>query len=142
VAIALSAGEDDDPVVRLLFDIRDIFDRKAADRLASKLIVADLNDLPDAPWSEWCGPLGDQTPRAFSTGQLARLLSVFPIRPRTMWPPRRGTTGKSAKSAKGYFRKDFERAWAAYAETDGTPAQPNNVRYLRTKGKATNERQH
>jgi hypothetical protein len=36
---------------------------------------------------------------------------------------RRGTRDRSAK---GYYRKQFEAAWASYCN-DGTPAQPKNV---------------
>ena len=56
---------------------------------------------------------------------MARMLSPFGIRPKTIWPPRRGTRDRSAK---GYLRKQFEAAWASYC--DGTPVQHRNVRYL------------
>jgi hypothetical protein len=124
-AIALSKGQDEDAGVLLLSDIRDIFDRRAADRLPSAVIVANLIDMPDALWSEWRGSRGDQSPRRLSQAQLATLLAAFSIRPRTIWPLRRGPT---AKSSKGYFRKQFEAAWASYC--DGTPAQRSNVRPL------------
>jgi hypothetical protein len=125
-AVALSKHQDEDSAVLLLSDIRDIFDgHPTTDRLTSKLIVDELNDLPDAPWVEWRGPRDDQTPRRLSQGQLARILAIFSIRPRTIWPPRRGTNDRSAK---GYFRHQFEAAWASYCS--GTPAQRNNIRYL------------
>jgi len=128
-AIALSKSQDEDLGVLLLSDIRDIFDRRpTVDRLASAVIVAGLNELPDALWSEWRGPRDDQTPRRFSAGQLARMLSPFCIRPKTIWPPRRGTGDKSAK---GYLRSQFEAAWASYC--DGTAAQHSNVRYINPK---------
>jgi hypothetical protein len=130
-AVALSKNQDEDLSVILLTSIREIFNRRpTVDRLNNAVIVTDLNNLPDAPWSEWRGLLDDQTPRQLSQGQLAQVLSPFDIRPRTIWPSRRGT---ASKSAKGYFRKDFEVAWAAYCAEDGTPAQPNNVRYLHPK---------
>jgi hypothetical protein len=128
-AIALSKSQDEDLSVLLLSDIRDIFDRRpTVDRLASAVIVAGLNELPDALWSEWRGPRDDQTPRRFSAGQLARMLSPFGIRPKTIWPPRRGTADKSAK---GYLRSQFEAACASYC--DGTAAQHRNVRYINPK---------
>jgi hypothetical protein len=125
-AVALSKGQDEDLGVLLLADIRDIFDRRpTVDRLASAVIVADLNELSHGLWSEWRGPRDDQTPRKLSQGEMARMLAPFGIRPKTIWPPRRGTRDRSAK---GYLRKQFEAAWAAYCS--GTPAQPRNVRYL------------
>jgi hypothetical protein len=129
-AVALSeAHQDEDFGVRLLADIRDIFDcRPAADRLASAVLVAQLCDLPDGLWAEWRGLRDDQTQRRLSQGELARLLASFNIRPRTIWPPRRGTRDRSAK---GYFRAQFELAWASYCDAAGTPSQPSNIRYLR-----------
>jgi hypothetical protein len=125
-AVALSRGQDEDLGVLLLSDIRDTFDRRPTiDRLASTVIVAELNERPHGLWSEWRGPRDDQTPRKLSTGEMARMLSPFGIRPKTIWPPRRGTRDRSAK---GYLRKQFEAAWASYC--DGTPAQRSNVRYL------------
>ena len=75
----------------------------------------------------------DQTPRRLSPDEMARLLVPFGIRPKTVWPPRRSTRDRSVK---GYHRKQFEAAWAAYCE--GTPAQHGNVKYLvsRTKNAA------
>jgi hypothetical protein len=122
-AIALSDSQDDDLGVVLLSHIRDIFGQR--ERLRSAVIVHQLNELPDAPWSEWRGLRGDQLPRRLTQAQLAQLLSPFGIRPRTIWPARRGAIG--GKSAKGFYRHQFEKAWAAYC---GTPAQPTILRYL------------
>ena len=125
--VILSRGQDEDLAVLLLSDIRDIFDRQpTVDRLSSAVIVCRLLDMPRGLWSEWRGPRDDQTPRKLSQGELARMLAPFGIRPKTIWPPRRGTRDRSAK---GYRRKQFEAAWASYC-SDGTPAQPSNVRYL------------
>jgi len=134
-AIALSKGQDEDLGVLLLSDIRSIFDRRpTADRLASAVIIEELNGLSDAPWSEWRGPRGDQTPRRLSQAQLAQMLAPFGIRPRTIWPLRRST---AARSAKGYLRRSFEAAWSSYC--DGTPAQRNNVRCLDNAKARTDE---
>ena len=90
-----------------------------------KLWGADVPiDLPHGLWSEWRGPRDNETPRKLSQGALARMLSPFGIRPKTIWPPRRGTRDRSAK---GYLRKQFETAWASYC---GTPSQHSNVSYL------------
>ena len=110
----------------LLSRIRDIFDRRGTDRLHSKVIVDELNDLPDAPWSEWRGPKGDQSPRKLTQWQLAIMLGAFGIRPRSIWPSHRTAT---TKSAKGYLRASFEAAWRAYCD-GGTPAQHSNIRHL------------
>lgn len=46
---------DEDAGVVLLSDIRDIFNRTAADRMASGDLIVALLDLPDGLWSEYCG---------------------------------------------------------------------------------------
>jgi hypothetical protein len=126
-AVALSKGQDEDLAVLLLSDIRDIFDRRpTTDRFPSAVLVAELNELSDARWNEWRGPRDDQATRRLSQSELARVLSPFGIKPNSIWPLRRGT---KTKSSKGYYRKQFEAAWASYC--DGTAAQPSNVRYLR-----------
>jgi hypothetical protein len=51
---------------------------------------------------------------------LARLLRPFGIKPRTLWPPQR--TGGS-RSARGYFRADFEAVLSAYCYGTDTPSQ-------------------
>jgi hypothetical protein len=63
--------------------------------------------MDDAAWGEWRGIRDDRQPRKLSQGELARLLAPFGIRPRSIWPPRRTS---ESKSAKGYLRRDFEKA--------------------------------
>jgi Protein of unknown function (DUF3631) len=128
-AVTFQKGyNDEDAGVTLLSDIRDIFNARRVDRLASATIVAALNDLADGPWCEWRGVRDDQSPRRLSQGELARLLTSFGIRPRSIWPPRRDA---GSKSAKGYHRSQFEAAWRSYCDRDGTPARPKDIRHLR-----------
>ena len=57
------AHQDEDAAVVLLRDIRDIFEGRGVDRLASKTIVDHLNGADDAMWPEWRGIHGNQQPR-------------------------------------------------------------------------------
>ena len=127
-AIALSRGrnDDEDIGVLLLRDIRNVFDTEAVDRLASTALVDALNQLEDGFWAEYRGPSDDQHPRRLSQAELAQLLKRFGIRPRTIWPLRRKA---GSKSAKGYFRRQFEAAWRSYCQ-DGTPSQSGNLKHL------------
>ena len=124
-----SDHQDEDPAVTLLCDIRQIFDERRVDRISSVVLVAALVGMDDALWGEWRGIRDDRQPRKLSPGELARLLASFGIRPHSIWPLYRTS---ESKSAKGYFRRDFEQAWRAYCgSADGTPAQSNSIRRLR-----------
>ena len=101
------AHQDEDLGVLLLQDIRRVFDSRGADRLFSATLVAALNDIDDAMWSEWLGMHGNQQPRRLSQSGLAGMLSPFRIRSRTIWPLQRTPTSRSAK---GYYRTQFEQA--------------------------------
>jgi hypothetical protein len=113
--------------VILLSDIRDIFDRTHADRMASIDLVTALLDIEESAWSEYRGVRDDQQPRKLSQGEMARLLRPFGIKPRTLWPP--GKRHKGA-SKRGYFRLQFKTAWEQYCSEGVTPSQGANVTYI------------
>jgi Protein of unknown function (DUF3631) len=124
-AIALQVGNDEDPGVTLLFDLRAVFGHQpGVDRMTSAAIVVELHEV--GGWSSWAGPRDDQVPHPLTQGDLARLLAPFHIRPRTI---RLG----AQKPAKGYFKAQFEEAWASYCPNAGTPAQSNVINYLRKR---------
>ena len=132
-AVALTrANRDEAAAITLLNHIRQIFEVRGVDRLASKLLLADLLAL-DEMWSEWRGVRGDEHPRKLTQGAIALLLNPFGIRPRNIWPLHRTPTDTSAR---GYMRSWFEQAWRAYcdgeATDDGTAAQASNIRRLRS----------
>ena len=128
-AVELSAGLDEDLGVRLLSDIRDIFDRQpAADRLTSAILVEALIELPDGIWSEWRGPQDNQVPHKLTQGSLALMLAPFGIRSRSVWS---GKRAPGVSSHKGYLRSQFEAAWASYCDEAGTPAHASNINHLR-----------
>jgi hypothetical protein len=127
-AIAMSGRHaDEDLGVTLLQDIRAIFARAGAERMSSRDLVAALNDIDDAPWSEWRGRNGNQQPRPLSQTQLAQLLRPFGIRPRSLWPGPR----PQGRSAKGYFRSQFEVAWRSYCSSPTSRSQPNVLKLLK-----------
>lgn len=71
VDAADAAGEDQSLAVKLLFDIRQIFDDKGVPFLASTELVAELRRLEDSPWDGF-----DLTP-----SKLAHRLRQFGIKP-------------------------------------------------------------
>jgi hypothetical protein len=102
-ALALSAGdgrEDESLGVRLLCDIRRVFEDKDCDRLSSRKLVDALNGMEEAPW-------GDLGGRGLNARRLARLLSSYGIRPGPIRLP-------DGEVAKGYKVEDFANAWDRY----------------------------
>jgi hypothetical protein len=116
-AIALAqAGLDDNEEGRIelaLADIRAIFDQEALDRGGppdgdDRLASADLADrlaaIEGRPWGEY-----GKNEKPITTHALARLLGRKPlgITPQVI------RTGP-ATTARGYYRRQFEDAWARY----------------------------
>jgi hypothetical protein len=122
-AFAQGHGDEDIGVV-LLAAIRDVFDARHVDRITSADLVAALVEQDDAPWSEWRGINGDQNPRRLSQGELAKALAPFGIKSRSIRLHGKGST------AKGYYRHQFEDAWASYCSEGGTTAQASNIKQL------------
>jgi hypothetical protein len=126
-AIAMSGQHaDEDLGVTLLQDIRAAFAREGVDRISSRDLVAGLIDLDDAPWSEWRGRNNNQQPRSLSQAQLAQLLRPFGIRPRSMWHGPR----PQGKSAKGYFRNQFDAVWRSYCSPPSGRSAPSRLMIL------------
>lgn len=101
-ALALSSGdarEDESSGVRLLADIKSIFENRGVDRLPSVEMCHALNFLEESPWGDWKGKPLD--PRG-----LARLLRPFGIRVTVV---RIGAT-----TSKGYPVEGFADAFGRY----------------------------
>jgi hypothetical protein len=114
--------EDTSASVRLLGDLREVFDQAGAEALYSATILDALHKLDEAPWADWYGHL--LRPR-----ELATLLRPYDLRPKTV---REGGTGRPLK---GYARVDLHDAWRRYLpahpahpQQDGEPAaqQPHS----------------
>jgi hypothetical protein len=130
VAVRMQQDLDEDFEVLLLRDIRDLFDQKRVDRLASAAIVGHLNALPHGLWSDWRGKDDTEAPRPMTTAIMAKLLAVFRIRPATIWPLGRNA---DSKSSRGYHRHQFEDVWKRYCPEPGadTPTHSSKIRQLR-----------
>jgi len=115
-AVILSAGEsreDDSLGVRLLRDVRAVFEERGAERLASAEIVAALVGDEAAPW-------GDLRGKPLDARALARMLRRYGIKPHVM-RLRDGTP-------RGYERADFEDNWARYL-TPGEAQQAQQAQH-------------
>ncbi len=110
LALCTDAPVDEAPIgIRLLSDLRGVFDRAATDRLPSDEICKALVAIEAAPWTDWYG-------KPFSPRNLADRLRGYDIRPRTV---RAEDTTK-----KGYHREQFEDAWARYLPLQGGAVPP------------------
>lgn len=96
-------GRDRSPSlgVRLLADLRALYDRMDVDRITSAEICRQLVAMPEAPW-------GDLGGREIDQRRLARFLGEHEIRSRDMKMP----DGKTV--LKGYYRDAFTDAWDRY----------------------------
>jgi putative DNA primase/helicase len=92
---------DDSVGAVLLADIRDIFTRRAVDKLPSLMLVADLVAIEGRPWAEW-GKIG----QPLTQNGLARILDQYEIEPMVL---RIG-----AKTARGYGIEQFTDAFTTY----------------------------
>jgi hypothetical protein len=114
-SLALSTGrahEDESEGVRLLTDIRAVFERHDVERIATADLLVALKDDEESPWGTWGKAKVGLTPH-----DLARLLRPFEIRPTTV--------NLEDRRAKGYKREDFEDAWTRYLPKDPLPPLPS-----------------
>lgn len=100
-----AAAEDASMGVRLLTDIRDIFEARREAQIPSQDLAAALCGVEGRPWAEW------SRERGFSANNLARQLSKYRIFPLNI------RLGSSV--FKGYRRGDFSDAWERYCPRAG-----------------------
>lgn len=94
----------------LLADIRAVFSDRLAQRITTKVLIEALAEDEEAPWGTY------NRGRWITPRQLAKLLSVYDIGPKTIRQPN-GTP-------KGYDRADFEDAFKRYL-----PPEPPDDRF-------------
>jgi hypothetical protein len=93
--------EDTAASVRLLADLRQLFQATDAEALYTSTILEGLHQLEDAPWADWYG-------HPLTTRDLARLLRPYQVESKNV---REQGTGAPRK---GYARADLQDAWARY----------------------------
>ena len=102
-AVTLLAGEEREDSeslgVRLLREIRDIFDSERADRFPTAGILKALCKIEEAPWGSLRG-------EPLDARGLARLLKPFGVKPEKL--------REGEETFRGYRRVSFEDAWARY----------------------------
>lgn len=110
-AIALvGAAKDAEPSlgIRLLADMKTVFDQSTADALPTSLILTSLIGLPESPWGDLKGkPITDRA--------LATRLRQYGIKSKDV------RVGERA--LKGYASEDFHDAWRRYPPCDAAEAR-------------------
>jgi Protein of unknown function (DUF3631) len=113
------ASEDQSIRVRLLADIRDVFDSSRAEKLSSIELLSSLAEIETSPWADW------KHGKPLNAVGLAHLLRPFLICPRTI--------RVDDATPKGYLRDSFLDAWGRYLsqrepsvtlDPDTTPQHP------------------
>jgi hypothetical protein len=94
-------GEDTSASVRLLADLRQVFEAADTEALYTTTILDRLHKLEDAPWADWYG-------HPLTTRDLAKLLRPYTV---TSHNVREHGTGEPRK---GYTRADLHDTWARY----------------------------
>jgi hypothetical protein len=111
-AVILHAGreQDDSLGLRLLSDVRVVFDARGVERISTADLISALQADEEGPWASERTPL---TPHRF-----ARLLHAFGIASKQL---RIG-----AASLKGYEREAFVDSWERYLPTPPSPLEPKH----------------
>jgi hypothetical protein len=97
--------------IRLLADLRTVFERSGEDKLATDAILKSLTDMDEAPW-------GDIRGKELNARGLARRLGKYGVKPKTV---RIGDA-----TPKGYERADLLDAWIRYLPDSPTNAHTSS----------------
>jgi Protein of unknown function (DUF3631) len=103
VALVAAAGEREPSLgIRLLSDLRDIFEKAKADQMTTAVILERLHAIAEAPWSDLKGkPLNDRG--------LAFRLREYGVRSKNL-----SIGGEYGPRPKGYTRSDLHDVWERY----------------------------
>ena len=112
VAIFSSTPAEDLSIrVKLLADIRDIFDERRVDRLLTRDLIDALVAIETSPWIEF------NRGKALTAIALSKLLAPFEIYPKAL--------RIDSVTGKGYSRESLEDSWRRYLRpSDGTASAP------------------
>jgi hypothetical protein len=103
VALVAAAGEREPSLgIRLLSDLRDIFEKAKADQMTTAVILERLHAIAEAPWNDLKGkPLNDRG--------LAYRLRDYGVRSKNL-----SIGGEYGPRPKGYTRGDLHDVWERY----------------------------
>lgn len=108
--LAQTDEDEDELGIRLLADVKSIFEASDAERISTADLLAGLTAEAESPWADLRG-------RPLTARGLARFLSPYGIHSTTIRPA-------DGPPAKGYKRESFEDAWKRYV-----PPKAPSIRY-------------
>ncbi len=118
------ANENPSVGVRLLQDIRAIFDQAEDEFLPTQDLLKSLAQIEEAPWSEW------KNGRSLTAKGLADLLSRYEIEPKK-------ARHDGQAGVRGYYRQDFQETWESYIPAQDSLNPPQAPQPLQDKGQRT-----
>jgi hypothetical protein len=120
IKLCCESDEDESVGVKLLSDIRDVFNEMQTDRLSTKEILEALVALEtDTPWAEWWEQDLNKENTRGPAQKLARLLKPYRIESR-------GIRVADNTTPRGYVREHFIEVWKRYCPSKAAK-QCNNA---------------
>jgi hypothetical protein len=120
-ALVLSEHQKEDETIDLMTAIRTVFDTFHLDRSWIDEMVKALLEMPDGQWSDWRGPHGDLQPHKLTARELRSVTRSFGVVAHTVY--KIGGKEDRGGSKGGWYRSDFETAWASYCPAVETPGE-------------------
>jgi hypothetical protein len=120
---AKQTDELDDFGLRLLSDIRDVFEQKRTNRLATEALLYDINSISESPWAGW------SRGRRLDARSLSPLVRPFGIQPTNI---QLGT----GNVAKDYYRESLSDAWESYLPSTALSSRYNATDRINTRESA------
>jgi uncharacterized protein DUF3631 len=119
--VSLCAQEEDASTgVRLLGDIKNVFDEAGTDRLTTRSIIEGIVAIEDDhPWAFWFEDALRTDKLKAAAAKLARRLKGYKVKPCKI---RLGD-----ETAQGYYRADFQNAWKRYLPALAPPSRINGT---------------
>jgi hypothetical protein len=112
IKLCTAEAPEEDVRIRLLTDIKRIFDETGQQALFTQTLLEKLVAIgDDAPWPEWFEALLKAERFQSAASKLAYQLRRYKIKPVTVW--RKDEYGDNV-SAKGYQREQFKDTWKRY----------------------------
>jgi hypothetical protein len=108
---------DDRLSTQLLGDIKAVW-VEGKDHLFTTTLITKLCEIDESPWKTW-GRKGD----GIDARMLGHFLKPYGIKPKTV----KQAPGKTAPTAKGYSRADFEDAWSRYVPDPEPEPEPQTL---------------